>query len=208
MRRLVLVRHGETVGNSSVRYHGRGDVALSELGQAQMRAAARWLRAKLQRNGFAPVFTSPLIRAREDAHLIGGPQATPIQIDEFAEVDFGRFEGLTLEEIRDRYPADFIHWRRDPLSPDYTYPGGESRSAFAARVMRGIERMLPILETAPAPYDALLVAHRGVIRTIAEYLSGAAPEIGLGSIHLLRAGTGIDRWEAELLDVTEHLEPL
>ena len=65
--RLVLVRHGETVGHSSIRYYGRTDVALSDLGRRQMRAAREWLAARDGASGFAPVFTSPLVRATEAA---------------------------------------------------------------------------------------------------------------------------------------------
>ena len=43
LRRIVLVRHGETVGNSSVRFHGSGDVALSDEGRSHMREVAREL---------------------------------------------------------------------------------------------------------------------------------------------------------------------
>src|SRR6185437_6982531 len=96
--RLVLVRHGETVGNSSIRYHGRTDVALSEL-----RAAREWLAARNGAGGFAPVFTSPLVRAAEGARIIAGRDAATTAIKEFVEVDFGLFEGLTAEEIAERY---------------------------------------------------------------------------------------------------------
>src|SRR5712692_967615 len=70
--RLIVVRHGETVGNSSIRYYGRTDVALSDLGRAQMRAAVGWLQTKFGCNYFEPVFTSPLARATESVRLIAG----------------------------------------------------------------------------------------------------------------------------------------
>src|SRR6185437_17128245 len=97
--RLVLVRHGETLGNSSIRYHGRTDVALSELGRRQMRAAREWLATRDGAGGFAPVFTSPLVRAAEGARIIAGRNVATTAIKEFVEVDFGLFEGLTAEEI-------------------------------------------------------------------------------------------------------------
>src|SRR5580704_4925874 len=120
MRTLVLVRHGETVGNSSIRYHGRTDVVLSDLGRSQMRAVRRWLRDNLEPASFAPVIASPLRRASESAAIIAGDDLPVVEIEEFVEVDFGRFEGLTAEEIRERYPADFEHWNRDRLNPAFT----------------------------------------------------------------------------------------
>jgi len=204
--RLVLVRHGETTGNSSVRYFGRTDVALSAEGRDQMRACARWLRSRFGPARFEPVFSSPLRRASEGARMIAGDGAAVIEIAEFAEVDFGLFEGLTAEEIRERHPAEFIVWDRDRLAPDYAYPQGESRAAFTARVDRGVDRVLAAMTADGAPADsrcALVVAHRGVIRAIARRLTGAEPLIELGSIQIAARHDG--EWRAELLDVTEHL---
>jgi broad specificity phosphatase PhoE len=203
--RLILVRHGETVGNSSIRYYGRTDVALSDLGRAQMRAAARWLRARFDDTHLVPVFTSPLQRAIESARLIAGPDMTPIEIAEFAEVDFGLFEGLTAEEIAQQYPDEFRLWNRDRLAPYYGYPGGERRADFTARVNHGIERMLSMLDGLRPSSHALLVAHRGVIRTITQRLAGVAPEIAIGSIQILQTDAVAGRWTAEIADVADHL---
>jgi broad specificity phosphatase PhoE len=207
--RLILVRHGETVGNSSIRYYGRTDLELSELGRAQMEAAARWLETRFGANNFAPVFSSPLHRAIESARLIAGLATAPREIAEFVEVDFGLFESLTADEIRDRYPAEFERWNRDRLDAGYTYPSGENRAAFTARVERGVERMLTILDrVGSAPQRALVVAHRGVIRAMVRRLAGAEPHIELGSIHVLRRDGQQLPWRADALDVTEHLESL
>jgi probable phosphoglycerate mutase len=199
--RLTLVRHGETVGESSIRYHGRTDVALSDFGRAQMRCARRGLEARRQSKNFAHVFSSPLVRASEGAHIIAGDSAALVTIDEFAEVHFGLFEGLTADEIRERYPDEFARWNADRLAPDYTYPQGESRAAFTERVERGLERMLTVW-TPRDDGDALLIAHRGVIRAIVRKLTRAEPVVELGSIHILRFDDG---WHAEALDLIDHL---
>ncbi|HXZ87348.1 MAG TPA: histidine phosphatase family protein [Candidatus Binataceae bacterium] len=207
-RALILVRHGETVGNSSIRYFGRTDLLLSPLGRAQMGAVANWLASSLQTSRFAPVFSSPLCRATEGARLIAGTLAPVVEIQEFVEVDFGLFEGLTAEEIRERYPVEFDRWNRDRLDPAYAYPGGESRAAFVERVGRGAKRMVELLDGTAATADspaALLVAHRGVIRAITQRLAGVEPVIELGSIQVLRRTSGNPGWRAEALDVTEHL---
>ncbi len=208
---LVMVRHGETEGQSSIRYYGRTDLALSDLGRAQMVAA----RDALQRRHGAPdltksiakVFASPLRRALEGARLIAGEHAPIVTIDEFIEVDFGLFEGLTADEIRVRYPDEFERWNRDRLAPDYAYPGGESRSAFTARVGRGVDRMLELWDSARDAQtgSALLVAHRGVIRSIARRLASAEPVIDLGSITILSRR---DSWQADILDAVDHLAGL
>lgn len=207
-RCLILVRHGETVGNSSIRYFGRTDLLLSRLGRAQMRAVAAWLESSLQTSNFARVFSSPLRRATEGARLIAGTAAPVVEIQEFVEIDFGLFEGLTAEEIRERYPVEFDRWNRDRLDPAYAYPDGESRAAFVDRVGRGVKRMVELLDGAAAIADgstALLVAHRGVIRAITQRLAGVEPVIELGSIQVLQRTSGNPGWRAKALDITEHL---
>src|SRR5260370_16495368 len=162
--RLILIRHGETEGESSIRYHGRTDVALSELGRAQMRLAGHALETRHGVKNLANVFSSPLVRASEGARIVAGDSSPLITIDEFAEVHFGLFEGLTADEIRERYPDEFARWNADRLTPAYTYPEGESRADFTKRVERGLERMLRLWT--PRDREALLVAHRGGIRPI------------------------------------------
>jgi broad specificity phosphatase PhoE len=203
-----MVRHGETEGQSSIRYYGRTDLALSGLGRTQMVAARDALRRRQGApdltKAIAKVFASPLRRALEGARLIAGEDAPIVTIDEFIEVDFGLFEGLTADEIRARYPDEFERWNRDRLAPDYTYPGGESRSAFTARVGRGVDRMLELWESTRDAQSgcALLVAHRGVIRAIARRLASAEPVIDLGSITILSRR---DSWQADILDAVDHL---
>jgi broad specificity phosphatase PhoE len=199
--RLILVRHGETEGESSIRYHGRTDVALSELGRAQMRLARHAIETRHKVKTYAQVFSSPLIRASEGAKIVAGDSTPLIAIDEFAEVHFGLFEGLTADEIRDRYPDEFARWNADRLAPTYTYPGGEGRAGFTNRVERGIERMLTMWM--PRDGNALLVAHRGVIRAIVRKLTRREPIVELGSIHILRFD---GEWHVEMLDVIDHLD--
>jgi len=201
--KLILVRHGETEGESSIRYHGRTDVPLSNLGRKQMRA----VRAALLRLGSLQsrwVFTSPLVRATEGARLIAGESAELCVLEEFVEVHFGLFEGLTAEEIRERYPEHHAHWSTDRLSSGYVYPDGESRRAFAERVIRGIGKMLSLWRPqSPVASTALLVAHRGVIRTVVHHLTGNQPRVELGSIQVIELDGA---WHATLLDHIGHLE--
>jgi broad specificity phosphatase PhoE len=202
---LYLVRHGETEGQSSIRYYGRTDIALSHEGRTQMRAARDALAARLGEVRFSHVFASPLIRALEGARLIAGMHAPIRTLDEFIEVDFGLFEGLTADEIRERYPDDFARWNADRLAPGFTYPGGESRAAFAARVERGVDRMLEAWRGGgDAPEGlALVVAHRGVIRAIVRRLAGAEPHVELASIHVLEHAGG---WRVREIDYVAHLQ--
>jgi len=170
LRRIVLIRHGDTVGNSKERYHGSGDVALSDEGRAQMRAASRRLATEV----FDLVASSPLRRAWQSAALLsGGTQV--LLVPEFREIDFGRWEGMTAEEIEAQDPVLYKAWREG--AADFEFPGGERRAAFRDRVAAGLATLAHT-----GAENALVVAHRGVIRALGNHLLGAplatGPELG------------------------------
>jgi len=166
-RRLVLLRHGDTLGDSHSRYHGRNDVALSDRGRDQMRQASRTLSGE----ALALVVASPLRRSWESAWIATG--GAPVRLEpDFREIDFGRWEGMTAEEIAARDPVLFNDWQARVLG--FEYPSGELRADFRKRVIRGLER----LESSGVA-SALAVIHKGVIRTIAEHLLGDPLEEGL-----------------------------
>jgi broad specificity phosphatase PhoE len=200
--RLVLVRHGETAGQSSIRYHGASDVPLSDLGRTQMHRVAETLAGER----FAAVYASALSRSWEGARIVSGADHLTV-VSHFNEVNFGVWEGLTEEEIATQHPDQYRQWRAERAAHrDFRYPGGESTAEFRSRVLEGLRRVL-----IQAPAGALLlVLHKGVIRTIlAELLALDAvarrrPAIELASIHILaRQGA---QWRAEVLDHVTHLE--
>ncbi len=160
LRRIVMVRHGETDGNSSVRFHGSGDVPLSDEGREQMREVARQLLGE----HFDLVVASTLRRSWEAARIIAGGWPMRLEAD-FREIDFGRWEGLTAEEIEASDPILYRDWQEKGAAFDF--PGGEPRADFAKRIGRGLERVLDGSAT-----SALLVLHKGPIRVITEQLTG------------------------------------
>lgn len=180
LRRIVMVRHGETDGESSRRFHGSTDVGLDATGRAQMRRTA----GELGREGFDLVVASPLRRAWQSAWILS--HGKPIRLEhDFAEVHFGRWEGLTKEEIERADPVLYQDWQSG--AEGFEYPGGESRADFRARVEAGLARLL-----ASDARSVLVVAHKGVIRAIAETLTGESaegPELG-GSLTLTRDADG------------------
>jgi broad specificity phosphatase PhoE len=182
LRRIVLVRHGDTVGDSRLRLHGSADPALSPEGRAQIRAAGR----KLAGEVFEVVAASPLRRSWESAALLAGGANIRL-VPEFREIHFGHWEGLTAEEIQAQDPVRYDAWQA--RAPDFEFPGGERRADFRARALRGLERV-----SRGGVRNALVVVHRGVIRSIAEHLLGqplaAPPELG-DVISLTRDG---ERW--------------
>jgi len=184
LTRLVLVRHGETEGESSIRYHGVTDVPLSDLGRAHARAA----RARIPGQTFEAVWSSTLCRAWASARIIAPSHPIRLEAD-FREIDFGRWEGLTREEIARLDPKLHALWQEK--KPEFEFPDGESRSAFRERVERGLGAL-----RASGVQSALVVAHKGVLRTLLELVSRQTlapelPELG-GVIHVSRNADG--RW--------------
>ena len=158
-RRVHLIRHGETEGESSIRYHGRNDVALSDVGRDQVARLIPWLAAER----FAAVLHSPLSRAVTSAEiLVAGleqPPATVAAFDGLAEVNFGAIEGMTAEEIEIAFPDWFVEWRAGRATG---FPDGETFDGFSGRIAAAWDDLVAQY----AQGDLLVVAHRGVIKRI------------------------------------------
>ena len=195
-RRIWLVRHGETEGQSSIRYHGSNDVALSDLGREQIRGLVPFLEGV----AFSDVVHSPQLRATESATLLRDGLSLDyglLRVEErMREICFGDAEGMTREEIAAAFPS---FWDAYEAGHTDAFPGGESRALFTARVAAAARD----LAAAPWSGDLLLVAHRGVVKyTIRELLKPAnAPqdafEVELGSLSVLRQASGA--WTLEVL---------
>ncbi|MGB3966557.1 MAG: histidine phosphatase family protein, partial [Planctomycetota bacterium] len=137
-RRLWLVRHGETAGQSSVRFHGHNDVALADAGRVQIRALAPLLAGV----DFARVVHSPLSRAAESAAILvaacGVARERVAADDRLRELSFGACEGMTAGEIAAAFPE---FWRAYEAGVHEAFPGGEPRAAFAARVRAAVTEL-------------------------------------------------------------------
>ncbi|MFP6655594.1 MAG: histidine phosphatase family protein [Myxococcota bacterium] len=182
MNRLILVRHGETTGQSSIRYYGATNIPLSDLGRSQARRA----RSRISDDHFEVVWASSLSRAWESAQIIAPQHSVRLEFD-FREIDFGRWEGLTRQEIEKSDPKLFADWQTS--KPGFEFPEGEARPDFRRRIARGLSKLR---ETGAS--SALVVAHKGVVRTLFELvcdqaLAAEIPALG-GVIHVSRGVRG------------------
>jgi broad specificity phosphatase PhoE len=133
---LLLTRHGSTLRSDPEQHLGqRIDLELSEAG----RAAAEALGRRLEGVEFARIISSPLRRARETAQLVVPRVALEFD-DRLKEMDYGRWEGLTYEQILARDGDARRIWEADPAS--LACPDGESGSDVARRVRSWLEELI------------------------------------------------------------------
>jgi broad specificity phosphatase PhoE len=101
LRRLVVVRHGQTDDNAAGIWQGHRDSPLSDVGRDQARRAAPALAA------YRPqlVVSSDLRRAHDTAAEVGAAAGMPVMLDpRLREVDVGQWQGMTSAEVRQRDP--------------------------------------------------------------------------------------------------------
>jgi broad specificity phosphatase PhoE len=145
---IYLGRHGETAWTISHQHTGRSDIPLTKRGELN----ALSLGERLQGTTFSKVLVSPLERARRTAELAGFG-AVSEAVPDLMEWDYGRYDGLTTEEIRRELPGWSLF--RDGC------PGGESVEAVEVRADRVVSR-LRTLEG-----RVLLVGHGHFFRVLA-----------------------------------------
>jgi broad specificity phosphatase PhoE len=166
MLTLLLTRHGHTDRSEPEQYLGQRVAAqLSERGRADAhRLALRLAAVRLDR-----VISSPLQRAVDTAAILAG--ATPVEVDaRLAELDYGTWEGLTIDEIERRFPGEMERYEADPAS--HEVGGAESGSEVAARLDDFIADLLGWWGGEGEDRTCLLIGHSSVNRILLTMLLG------------------------------------
>jgi probable phosphoglycerate mutase len=196
----MLLRHGETPLSVEKRFSGRGDIALSERGEAQAAAAAR----RLAGAGIDVIVSSPLRRTQQTAAAVAAELGLEVSVDDgFAETDFGEWEGATFGEINKQSPDALRAWLDDPRTPP---PGGESMASTVKRVAAARDR---VVSTYPGK-TVLVVSHVTPIKSMLRDAIGAPIE-AVYRLHLDPASLSIIDWYADrpgvvrLMNDTSHL---
>lgn len=166
--RIWLIRHGETEWSKQMRHTGRTDMALTEDGENQARAAGVDLRSQEAWRAPQLVLCSPLQRARRTAELAG--LTTSSVEPDLIEWDYGRWEGLTTREIRKQLDnPSWLVWDY-PIEPGET--PGEQLDDLAVRAKRVLSLCEPVLAR---DGDCVLVAHGHMLRVLAATWLGMPP---------------------------------
>ncbi|NOZ25859.1 MAG: alpha-ribazole phosphatase [Nitrospirae bacterium] len=162
---VFLIRHGHTVGGEERRYKGHMDVELSEAGERSMQRLAENL-AGLDRTVDA-VYCSDLKRAMKSASILSAALGLePVVVPELRERSFGRWEGMSFEEISEAYPEEFSRWKQDPLR--FSPPAGESTLEVELRTLSAVNSLIERHRGGMF----WIVAHGGVNRIILCHFMG------------------------------------
>ena len=169
MTRILLVRHGETDWNLTRRLQGHSDRPLNETGREQ----ARGLVAELADEELEAVYSSDLLRAQETARIAAEARGLNVTaLPELRERHFGSWEGLTDEEIHERFPEEVA---------DGVLGDGESRDELDRRILRALSR---IADEHPDA-TVLVVSHGGPLRSVLRHC-GIARVDRIANCHVLR----------------------
>lgn len=169
MLTFVLTRHGLTDRSDPEQHLGQGiDVGLSVAGRAQAAALA----ARIGTEHFDRIIASPLLRARETALVVAGERTVELDA-RLAEMDYGRWEGLTYEQIDVSDASYRARWEADPAG--LRCPDGESGDDVAARARAFLENLLAwAAPTIEGQQIVLAIAHSSFNRVLLCVAMGVA----------------------------------
>jgi glucosyl-3-phosphoglycerate phosphatase len=195
--RLVLWRHGQTTYNAEHRFQGQRDVPLNAVGRAQAQRAAKHL-ATL---GPTQIWSSDLVRASATAGYLARLTGLEVHLDkDLRERHGGAWEGLTTDEIRERYPDDLAAWQP---------PGGETSDFVAERTVAALTKIAD--ESEPGSL-VVVVGHGASLTWGMSRLLGLDDRVtgGMGNCcwSLLSRRVGGGRWRLLEFNVGALPEPV
>lgn len=157
--KLLLARHGQTDWNLAQRFQGQSDVSLNEIGRQQANALADRLLAQ----PIDIIYASDLQRALETANIIvcRSDCQSDLRLDSrLREANFGDWEGLTYNQIKEKYSNALTAWETDVYKN--APPNGETLEQLTVRT----QSMLNDICEKHKDQTVLLVAHGGVLQTM------------------------------------------
>ncbi|WP_315115266.1 histidine phosphatase family protein [Clostridium intestinale] len=174
--KIVLVRHGETEGNSKGLYEGKKEVSINDNGRNQSKKLGNLLKVYK----FSKVYCSPQKRCKETLDIIietldYKPESIEYK-DELKEIDFGLWEGLSYKEIEKVFPRQWEEFITN--YKEFSFPEGESFIDFYKRTTK----ILDFLDDG----SYLILTHGGVIRSVLSKLLGS----GIGGFYSIKPKQG------------------
>jgi broad specificity phosphatase PhoE len=156
MTEIILARHGETEWNVEEVFRGRIDIELNETGVRQAELLAEYLSGV----NIDAIYSSPLRRALNTAEVITSYHKLEVKIAPgLIDCNFGKWQGLHLQEVKDRYKELYTQWMENPHLVQM--PDGENLSDVR-------ERALTVVDEVVAKHEGtvVLVSHRVVNKVL------------------------------------------
>lgn len=170
---IILVRHPRTVANETHLIYGRTDYPYAKLGHEQYDWVIDQLSTRYNFQGETAIISSPRERALNLAKGIGKALEVDVKVNEaISEMDFGVFEGLTMDEVMTKFPKEYEDFTT--RFEETVIPEGESYQAFTDRLEFFCEE-LEMLGEIGRYKDVIVVSHGGVTRELLERLTGMIP---------------------------------
>jgi|GEM_PF-377377 len=164
---ITLIRHGESVSNAAGIWQGHSDAQLSHTGRTQAAALAHRLAST---HSFTRLLSSDLKRAHATAITLGEAVGMPVETQpQWREINLGRWEGLSRDEVHARWPDEVAALAR---GEDVPVGGGERWSDLGARIVAAV---WDLAESSAPDEHVAVVAHGGVIITLLSDLLGVSP---------------------------------
>jgi alpha-ribazole phosphatase len=159
---IILVRHGQTAWNASEVFRGRIDIELDETGLKQ----AELLGEYLSQRKLEAIYSSPLKRAVQTAEAITRHHRLAVEIaPDLNDMDFGEWQGLSLQDVRSRFSESFEMWTSEPHR--VRIPSGESLDDVRQRALTLVNQIADKHEG-----TVVLVSHRVVNKVLISALLG------------------------------------
>ena len=161
MVKSILVRHALTVDNQKSRLSGHIDSSISEEGKEQIDKITNYLKDF----DIDKIYTTTSSRTKDTVKKLSELKSIEIiEKESLKEISFGDFEGLTFDEIKDKYPKEF----QDMIEKgyEYKYPNGESLIDSYNRVCIELDNIISNNDDR----TILICSHGGTIRNIITYL--------------------------------------
>lgn len=157
------MRHGATVLSAEDRFAGSSDIELSGEGHTQAAALAE----RLAREPVKAIYASPYKRTVATAKTLAAPHGLEPQLEpDVREIDHGRWEGMTREDVEEQFAQEYERWDEDPFT--FAPEGGESGLAVMARSLPVLRK---IVERHPEEC-VVVVSHKATIRLLLASLLG------------------------------------
>ena len=137
MTTVYVVQSGRTVWEDQSRFESPVGSPLTEEGTAAVKSVAK----ELTKHDIGIIYSSKGESERQTANLVAEVLGAKVRTkNDLREIDYGMWQGLTVEEIKRRHPKVYKRWTESPVS--VRPPGGESLEEVQQRLRESMREIV------------------------------------------------------------------